>query len=65
MVHVYGPAGILVFWIVNLVDPQVEVYSGPQPDGYATCGVYRAGQHVPVVLDGVVVGQIAVDDILP
>ena len=27
--------------------------------------VYRSGQHVPVVLDGVVVGQFAVDDVLP
>ena len=65
MVRVYGPAGIPVYWIVNLVDRQVEVYSGPRPDGYATRDVYRSGQHVPVVLDGVIVGQIAVDDILP
>ena len=65
MVGVYGPAGIPVYWIVNLVDRQVEVYSGPQPDGYATRDDYRSGQHVPVVLDGTIVGQIAVDDILP
>ena len=31
MVRVYGPAGIPVYWIVNLVDRQVEVYSGPGP----------------------------------
>ena len=61
----YGRAGIPVYWIVNLVDRQVEVYSGPQPDGYATRTDYRSGQYVPVVLDGTVVGQIAVDDMLP
>jgi Uma2 family endonuclease len=61
----YAKGAIPVYWIVNLVDRQVEVYSGPRPDGYATCDVYRSGQHVPLVLDGVVVGQIAVDDILP
>ena len=44
---------------------QVEVYSCPQPDGYATRTDYQSGQHVPVVLDGTVVGQIAVDNLLP
>jgi Uma2 family endonuclease len=61
----YGRAGIPVYWIVNLVDRQIEVYSGPQPDGYATRADYRSGQHVPVVMDGTIVGQIAVDDVLP
>ena len=61
----YARGSIPIYWIVNLVDRQVEVYSGPRPDGYATCDVYRSGQQVPVVLDGVIVGQIAVDDLLP
>ena len=61
----YGPAGIPVYWIVNLVDRQIEVYSDPRPDGYATLAIYRSGQHVPVVLDGNIVGQIVVDEILP
>ena len=65
MVRIYGPAGLPIYWIVNLVDRQVEVYSGPQPDGYATRDVYRPGNYVPFVLDGTIVGQIAVDDILP
>lgn len=65
MIVVYGRAGIAVYWIVNLVDRQVEVYSSPQRDGYATHVCYRSGQSVPVVLDGVMVGQIAVDDLLP
>jgi hypothetical protein len=38
--------------------------SGPQHDGYAKLDVYRSGQHVPVVLDGTIVGQVAVDDLL-
>ena len=36
MVAVYGRSGIPVYWILNLVERQVEVYSCPQPDGYAT-----------------------------
>jgi Uma2 family endonuclease len=62
---VYGAAGIPIYWIVNLVERQIEVYSNPGPDGYETCDIYRPGQHVPVVMGGAIVGQIAVDDILP
>jgi Uma2 family endonuclease len=65
MVAVYGRSGIPIYWILNLVDRQVEVYSCPQADGYATRTDYQSGQHVPVVLDGAVIGQIAVDDLLP
>jgi Uma2 family endonuclease len=63
MIAVYGRAGIPVYWIINLVDRQIEVYSGPR--GYAKCEVYGPGSTVPVVVDVVVVGQIAVDDLLP
>jgi hypothetical protein len=42
-----------------------QICSDPRPDGYATCVIYRSGQRVPVVLYGTIVGQIAVDDILP
>src|ERR1700679_1655262 len=65
MVRVYGKAGIPNDWIVNLIDRQIEVYSDPRPDGYATRTDCRSGECVPVILDGTVVGQIAVDDILP
>ena len=65
MIRVYGPAGIPIYWIVNLVDRQLEVYSDPHPDGYRTRTDYRSGQHVPVVLDGTLVGQVAVDGLLP
>jgi Uma2 family endonuclease len=63
--QVYAASGIPVYWIVNLVDRQVEVYSLPSEGGYQSSQVLRAGQEVPVVLDGVEVGRIAVADILP
>jgi len=50
---------------VNLIDRQVEVYSGPSADAYSSCITFKPGQSVPVVIDGVEVGQIAVADILP
>ncbi len=61
----YARGGIPIYWIVNLVDRQVEVYTDPGPTGYATRKDFPSGQQVPVVIDGQQCGQIAVDDILP
>jgi Uma2 family endonuclease len=63
--EVYGPAGIPVYWIVDLVHRQVEVYTDPGPVGYRATQVFAEGQSVPVVIDGQPVGRIAVTDILP
>jgi len=60
----YAKGGIAVYWIVNLVDRQVELYTGPQTGGYANRVDFTAGANVPVVIDGVEIGQIAVSDIL-
>jgi Uma2 family endonuclease len=64
MAGVYGKAGIPVYWIVNLVDRQVEVYTQPCSTGYKSRVDFTSGMSVPVVIDGAVVGEIAVDDIL-
>ena len=61
----YAGGGIPVYWIVNLVDRRVEVYTSPGADRYASHQDYHAGEVVPVIIDGQQLGQIAVDDILP
>jgi Uma2 family endonuclease len=63
--HAYALGGIPVYWIINAVDRQVEVYTEPSPDRYAICVIYKPGESISVVIDGVEVGRIAVDDILP
>jgi Uma2 family endonuclease len=67
--RVYGRANVPVYWIINLVDRQIEVYeqpSGPTPvPGYAKTTIYRAGDSTPLVLDGVTVATFAVNDLLP
>lgn len=63
--EIYGPARIPVYWIVNLVERQVEVYTDPGPAGYLSTDVFPEGESVPVVIDGQQLGQIAVSDILP
>jgi Uma2 family endonuclease len=61
----YATAGISVYWIVNLIDNQVEVYTEPQPGAYRSRAKYQRDQLVPVVIDGNQVGEIAVNDIMP
>ena len=40
----YGSAGIIDYWIVNLVNRQIEVHRDPQPDGYRMTIRYTAGE---------------------
>ncbi|HZW32463.1 MAG TPA: Uma2 family endonuclease, partial [Isosphaeraceae bacterium] len=62
----YAKDGIPVYWIVNLVDRQVEVYTRPLKAGrYRSRKDYKPGQQVPVVIAGQPLRPIAVDDILP
>lgn len=63
--RVYARSGIPVYWIVNLNDRRVEVYTDPHRTGYATRTDYHPGQQVPVVVTGVAVGIIPVDAMLP
>jgi Uma2 family endonuclease len=61
----YALGGVPVHWIVNLVDGQVEVYSGPSAAGYQFRHIFGPGHEVPVVIDGNEMGRIAVIDVLP
>ncbi len=47
LVRVYGPAGIPVYWIVNLKAHQVEVYTVPHEDGYLKRACFRADSPFP------------------
>lgn len=67
--RIYARAGIPCYWIVNLVDRRIEVYT--QPSGpatvpaYASFQLYQPGDAVPLVLDGNTVGTIPADELLP
>jgi Uma2 family endonuclease len=67
--RVYARAGIAVYWIVNLVDSLIEVYTSPtgphtQPN-YQSRRDYRPGESIPVFIGGVELDAIAVNDLLP
>lgn len=64
----YGAAGIPEYWIVNLVDRCVEVYTRPDPaseTGYARRRVFGAGAAIAVHIAGEDLGTLAVAALLP
>jgi len=61
----YARGRVPFYWIVNVVHRQVEFFTDPGPDGYGTSEVYPEGQSVPVVIGGLSLGEIAVNEILP
>lgn len=65
--RLYAQAGLPEYWIVNLVNQQVEVYTRPQTatPAYATRTDYPLGQAVPLVIGGVTVAAIPVADMMP
>jgi hypothetical protein len=65
----YSSFRIPVYWIVDLnrriIDVRTQPYGKGKQAGYAHCDVYQEHDHVPVVLDGVEVGQVAAANLLP
>jgi Uma2 family endonuclease len=61
----YARGGIQVYWIVNLIDRQLEIHSGPGSDGYRDRRVISAGDEAPLTIDGKDVGRVQVSAILP
>jgi Uma2 family endonuclease len=61
----YARRRIPVYWIVDLNRSLVEVYSDPVGRRYRRCETYTVADSVRVVIDGQVVGHVAVSSILP
>ncbi|MEG5018335.1 MULTISPECIES: Uma2 family endonuclease [unclassified Microcoleus] len=67
--QIYARAGIAIYWIVNLVEGLVEVYSQPlveveQPD-YSQRLDFGRSAVIPIIIEGREIGAIAVDALLP
>lgn len=67
--RIYARAGIPVYWIINVADRQIEVYSDPdvaaQPPAYRTRTDYKPGDNLPIILDNTATGTLPVNDLLP
>lgn len=64
----YAKAKIAVYWIINVKDRVIEVYTEPKGGknpAYRTRTDYTANDSVPVVVAGHTLGSIAVKDLLP
>jgi hypothetical protein len=65
--RVYARARLPVYWIVNLPENQVEVYTEPRggrAPAYRQCQVYGITDSVPIVVAGQDLGAFPVRDIL-
>ena len=66
---IYGRAAIPFYWIVNLADNQVEVYSEPsgdtEPLGYRKCQVFGLDSEVDLIIEGTILGKISTVNMLP
>lgn len=67
--RIYAQANIVTYWIVNLSERQIEVYS--QPSGpsdnptYHQLITYHEADQIPVILNNQKVAQLLVRDLLP
>lgn len=59
----YAQACIPIYWIVNLIDGRVEVYTEPAGDAYSRLEIFQVGDTIPLVVDGREIGLIAVSDL--
>lgn len=64
---IYASANVPYYWIINLVDRQVEVYSGPsaRKAAYRNVEVYKPGDRLPLIVGGREVATFAVEELLP
>jgi len=60
----YARGKVPVYWIVNLVDRQIEVHTDPVGGAYRSRAVYKPGQSIPLTL-GTKTCRIRVNEILP
>ena len=67
--RIYARAAVPVYWIVNLVDRQIEVYSDPsgpaEKPEYRQEKIFAATDEVPVLLGQQELGRLRVADLLP
>jgi Uma2 family endonuclease len=66
--RLYARAKIAVYWIINLVDERIEVYSTPTTEGdlarYTQVTYFAADALVPLTIDGQAVATIAASALL-
>ena len=62
--RLYAAARISEYWIINLVDKQIEVHTAPRGGQYRKRNLYSLGQAVSLVLDGQQIAVFSVKDLI-
>src|SRR5262245_12245308 len=62
--ELYAKEKVPEFWLINLVDRKVEVYTKPRGGKYQKKVEYTENQSVPLVLDGMKIAEFPVSDLL-
>jgi Uma2 family endonuclease len=65
--RIYARNRLPVYWIINLIEDQIEVYAEPRATRvptYRSRANYVRGSKAPVVVRSKVVGEILVDELL-
>jgi Uma2 family endonuclease len=65
LAHTYAVAGIPIYWVLNLVEQKLVVFSDPGPAGYRSIEHLTVGHAVPLIIDRNLVERIAVADLMP
>jgi Uma2 family endonuclease len=66
--RIYATSRIPVYWIVNLVDAQIEVYTLPRAGkspAYRMRQIYTPGATIPVIIGGHEIARLHVRELLP
>ncbi len=65
----FAASRIVTYWIVDVNEPRIEVYSRPSGRGnaakYLDCTIHGAEDEVPLIVEGREVGRFPVRDLLP
>jgi Uma2 family endonuclease len=65
MKPIYATAGIPWYWLVDLSERGIEVFSQPGSGDYQQCALYSSEDSAPVILDGRTLGSFPVGSIFP
>lgn len=60
----YAQEKVAEFWLINVVERKIEVYTRPRAGTYQKKVEYTAKQTVPLVLDGVKIADIPVGELI-
>ncbi len=67
--RIYARVALPTYWIINIPDRQIEVYTNPDPTAnppaYTSRTNYGIVDAVPIVLDGVAVATLPVAELIP